>query len=203
MKESRSTSEVTTSWDKRLYFSSDESVINYDEKITTFITIRNLQSCFTAPMNRGSKDRILWVLLTDKWYYNQRWWFSFLLINLGFGPFPAQLQSGYEKSLMWIDFLAMSCLWFFQFPFVWGNPSTPLRFSYLRSLDWKQKNNTQICDLKSTRKGSRKFRLAISGFIRWWINAFKSSDVDLILDMCWWKILSHFRAVHKLVLGKG
>ena len=92
---------------------------------------------------------------------------------------------------------------FFQFPFVWGHPSTPLRLSYPRSLDWKQKNNTQICDLKSTWKGSRKFRLIKSGFIRWWINAFKGSDVDLILDMCWWKILPHFRAVHQSVLGKG
>ena len=53
----------------------------------------------------------------------------------------------------------------FLCPFVWGNPSTPLRLSYLRSLDWKRKNNTQICDLKSTRKGSRKFRLTILGFI--------------------------------------
>ena len=155
-------------------------------------------------MNKGSEDHMLWVLLTDKWYYNQRWWFSFLLINLGFGPFPARLQSGYEtfSDVDWFSYHVLTMV-FFQFPFVWGHPSTPLRLSYLRSLDWKQKNNTQICDLKSTWKGSRKFRLIKSGFIRWWINAFKGSDVDLILDMCWWKILPHFRAVHQSVLGKG
>ena len=117
MKESRSTSKVTTSWDKRLYFSSDESVINYDEKITTFITIRNLQSCFTAPVNRGSEDRILWVLLTDKWYYNQRWWFSFLLINLGFGPFPARLQSGYEtfSDVDWFSYHVLTMVFSISF----------------------------------------------------------------------------------------
>ena len=43
-------------------------------------------------MNVGSDNRIRWALLTNKWYYYQD-----DLINLGSDPFPARLQSGYDR----------------------------------------------------------------------------------------------------------
>ena len=43
-------------------------------------------------MNVGSDNRIRWALLTNKWYYYQD-----DLINLRSDPFPARLQSGYDR----------------------------------------------------------------------------------------------------------
>ena len=57
-----------------LIVSYDEKIIYYDDKLQFFLVL------------------LSWPLLTNKWYYYQD-----DLTNLGSDPFPARLQSGYDR----------------------------------------------------------------------------------------------------------
>ena len=57
-----------------LIVSYDEKIIYYDDKLQFFLVV------------------LPWALLTNKWSYCQD-----DLINLGIDPFPARLQSGYDR----------------------------------------------------------------------------------------------------------